>query len=268
MRTDKRADKTAKQAPARQRIRRAVGLVSLLLFPVTFYYFSPAIILMGAAEGVVTGSFILFAALFLSSLVLGRGFCAWVCPAGACQDIASRSNAKTVKGKAADVIKYLIWVPWLGLIAFFFVKAGGIHRVDPLYATDHGISVSNIFAYTIYYVVIAAFLLPALFGSKRLSCRAICWMAPFMILGTKLKDALRIPSLSLKARSSACTSCAGCDARCPMGLPVSEMVKEGDMRHAECILCGECVDGCPAGALSLSWKPEKRGGPGERAESA
>jgi NAD-dependent dihydropyrimidine dehydrogenase PreA subunit len=79
-------------------------------------------------------------------------------------------------------------------------------------------------------------------------------MAPFVILGTKLADALRLPSLSLRADASACSGCKGCDARCPMGLPVSSMVFGGAMRHAECILCGECVDGCPSKAIAFSWK--------------
>jgi ferredoxin-type protein NapH len=249
---------SGKTLPLRQRIRRACALVSMLLFPITFYYFSPAVTAMGASEGVVTGSLLVFAALFLSSLVVGRVFCSWVCPAGACQDFAARSNDKPVVAKAVGFIKYFIWLPWLGLIAFFFIRAGGILRIDPLYMTDHGVSVSNLGAYIVYYLVLAVFVLPAFFGRKRLACRSICWMAPFMILGTKLKDALSLPSLSLRAEPSACSACKGCDARCPMGLPVSELVAKNDMRHSECILCGECVDGCPSKAISFSWKSQRR----------
>ncbi len=66
----------------RQRIRKAIILISFLLFPITLYYFSPVLIIQGAYEGVITGSFIVFSLLFLVSLSLGRGFCSWVCPAG------------------------------------------------------------------------------------------------------------------------------------------------------------------------------------------
>jgi polyferredoxin len=66
----------------RQCIRRALILISFLLFPITLNYFSPYLIIDGASQGIINGSFVLFGLLFLSSLVLGRGWCGWVCPAG------------------------------------------------------------------------------------------------------------------------------------------------------------------------------------------
>lgn len=64
----------------RQKIRRTLILVSLLVFPITLNYFSPALILEGAAKGIINGSFMTFSLQFLSSLFLGRGFCGWLCP--------------------------------------------------------------------------------------------------------------------------------------------------------------------------------------------
>jgi ferredoxin-type protein NapH len=64
----------------RQKIRRTILLISFLFFPITLYYFSPALIIMGAAAGIIVGSFVLFGVLFVSSLLVGRGFCGWVCP--------------------------------------------------------------------------------------------------------------------------------------------------------------------------------------------
>lgn len=74
-----------KQLPRRQRVRKALLFVSFLLFPVTLYYFSPALILQGASEGVINGSFIVFGLMFLSALSVGRLWCGWACPAGALQ---------------------------------------------------------------------------------------------------------------------------------------------------------------------------------------
>lgn len=50
-----------KQLPRRQCYRKALLLLSLLLFPVMLYYFSPMLILDGAAQGVINGSFIISA---------------------------------------------------------------------------------------------------------------------------------------------------------------------------------------------------------------
>lgn len=66
----------------RQRVRRLVLLVSFLLFPVTIFYFSPALIIEGALAGAVVGSTLAFSLQFLLALVLRRAFCGWVCPAG------------------------------------------------------------------------------------------------------------------------------------------------------------------------------------------
>jgi polyferredoxin len=59
----------------RQKIRKAIILISFLLFPITINYFSPYIIIDGAAQGIITGSFITFGLLFIVSLFFGRAFC-------------------------------------------------------------------------------------------------------------------------------------------------------------------------------------------------
>ena len=45
---------------SRQKIRKWLLILSFVLLPVTLVYISPVIILMGAAEGIATGSMILF----------------------------------------------------------------------------------------------------------------------------------------------------------------------------------------------------------------
>lgn len=54
-----------RQLPRRQRYRKALLFLSLLLFPVTLYYFSPMLILQGASQGIINGSFIVFGLMFL-----------------------------------------------------------------------------------------------------------------------------------------------------------------------------------------------------------
>ena len=66
----------------RQQIRKMFLLISLLLFPVTLYYFSPALIVDAGLQGILNGSFLVFCLLFLLSIPFGRLFCAYLCPAG------------------------------------------------------------------------------------------------------------------------------------------------------------------------------------------
>lgn len=70
----------------RQQIRKMFLLISLLLFPVTLYYFSPALIVDAGLQGILNGSFLVFCLLFLLSIPFGRLFCAYLCPAGGLQE--------------------------------------------------------------------------------------------------------------------------------------------------------------------------------------
>ena len=84
----------------RQSARKILLIIAFLLFPVVFYYLSPVLIIMGASEGIITGSFIVFGLMFLSALILGRAFCGWVCPAGGMQELCFKFWDKRARGAA------------------------------------------------------------------------------------------------------------------------------------------------------------------------
>jgi ferredoxin-type protein NapH len=68
------------------------------LLPITLYHFSPAIILQGAAKGIVTGSMIVVGLMFVSALFVGRLWCGWACPAGALQESGQLISAEPTPG--------------------------------------------------------------------------------------------------------------------------------------------------------------------------
>jgi polyferredoxin len=233
--------------------------MSLLLFPITLYYFSPALIIQGAAEGIITGSFIVFALMFLSALFLGRLWCGWACPAGALQELGAPINNKRVPRKRLDWIKWLIWVPWIGLIAVMAFQAGGFRRVDPFFQIDGGLTLlqTNPPWFIVYYIIIALFLGLAIAFGRRAGCHTICWMAPFMILGRKIRNLLHWPALHLKADEEACIDCSRCTRECPMSLDVNAMVHADTMENSGCILCGNCVDACPKDVIHYTFSAGK-----------
>lgn len=238
---------------ARQKLRMGIILFSFFLFPATFYYLSPVLIVQAASQGIVNGSFIVFGLLFLSALLLGRAYCGWVCPAAGCQE--ALFLAKDSKVNRGDYIKWVIWVPWIGTIAFFAFKRGGYEKVDFLYETTYGFSVADVSSLIAYFsVLLLLIVLPAYAVGKRSFCHHICWMAPFMILGRKVRNAAGWPSLQLSATPEGCTHCSTCTENCPMSLPVETMVEGKRMENAECILCGSCVDGCEFDVLKYSFK--------------
>jgi ferredoxin-type protein NapH len=245
-----------RQLPARQRLRRALLLVSLLLFPITLYYFSPVLIMQSASEGLINASLLVFAAMFVSSLFVGRLWCGWACPAGALQELAAPINNGRVS-RRVDWIKWAIWLPWVAGIIVLAVRAGGYRAVAPFYQLDGGVTLAqDTWAY-VYYSVLAVFLLLAALVGRRAGCHTICWMAPFMILGRKLRNLLPWPALRLQAAPERCRECGTCTTGCPMSLDVRAMVAASRMENAECILCGTCVDNCKQGAIRYSFAAGK-----------
>jgi ferredoxin-type protein NapH len=249
--------------PRRQAVRRTLLLLSFVAFPLTMNYFSPYLVVDGAFNGIVNGSLIVFGSMFAGSLLFGRLWCGWACPAAGLQEPLLRVNGRRV-GRRADLVKWLIWVPWIAIIVLAVVRAGGYTSIDPLYGTVGGISVAGsadrpiVAAYAIYFIVVLLFFGLALAVGRRGGCHTACWMAPFMILGRGARNRLGAwPSLRLVADSSACRKCGTCTNGCPMSIDVQALVASGTLEHSECVLCGTCVDGCPNDVLRYSFSSGK-----------
>jgi polyferredoxin len=241
----------------RQRIRKTLLIVALLLFPAVYYYLSPYLIIMGAQEGVVNGSLIMFSLQFFSALLLGRAWCGWVCPAGSLHHVCRMVNDKPVAGGKWNWIKFIIWVPWLSLIVFTAISAGGYTRIDFFYQTEQGFSATAPHSYILFYLIVGFLALLAIIIGRMAPCHYICWMSPFMILGSKIRYALKLPSLHLRVQTENCINCTRCERHCPMSLNVNAMVQRGSMQNSECVLCGECVDACPNSIIRYAFgKPQ------------
>lgn len=242
----------------RRSIRRGLTIGSLLLFPVTFYYFSPYVIIAGALAGVAAGSMLLFALQFLSGMVLGRAFCGWACPAGGLAECLVLAQAKPARGRRANWIRHGLWAVWLAAVALALVAGGGLRAVEPFFMTERGVSLAAPEAYIVYYLVIGLIVTLSLLAGRRAFCHYVCWMAPFMILGTRLGRALRAPMLHLAADAMRCSDCQRCNGACSMSLDVHSMVRAGKLYDDECILCGACADVCPNGVLRLAMRRPPR----------
>jgi ferredoxin-type protein NapH len=241
----------------RQRIRKGLLAVMLVLFQYRLFhlFFSPVLLVVAASQGIVNGSLLIYALLFLASLFFGRAWCGWLCPGAAINEACSVIVRKRCNGGRADKIKYVVLALLAGLIGFMAIRAGGFHAVDPFFGMERRSLLQDIFLLVGAVVIIVPF---AFFFGRFGNCHYLCWEAPIMIIGTKIKDKARWPSLHLTVNPEACEDCGKCDRHCPMGLPVSAMVQRGGMRNAECILCGNCVDHCQAGVIQYAFGVPKR----------
>jgi len=239
----------------RQKIRKLLLLISLLLFPITMWYFSPAIIMNGFLNHILNGSFFVFMLMLILSMVLGRVFCGYLCPSGGLQECTSCINDKPAKQSKRRYIKFVIWIIWILILIAMFICGKGETKADIFFMTEKGISIHEITDYIVYYSVILLLFLPPLIHGRRATCHYLCWMAPFMMIGEKIGQFLHIPQLHINADESKCISCKKCNMACPMGLEVESFVKEkGEIKCADCIQCGACADTCPNRVLNYSMK--------------
>lgn len=236
----------------RQLLRRSLILGSFMLFPLTIHYFSPVLIVTGAAQGVLSGSAAVFTLQFLTALLLGRAFCGWACPGAGLQEACSIAQPKRVEGKTWDGVKYVIWVPWMGGVAYL-LATNGVGSIEIFYMMDSPISISSPGHYPIYLTVTGLIFLLALAVGRRGFCHTTCWMAPFMVLGAMVQRKLRLPALHLDANAERCVECNRCSKECPMSLDVAGMAASGDMGNTECVLCGNCADVCKKGVIRFSF---------------
>jgi polyferredoxin len=239
---------------SRQTLRKWILIVSFVLLPVTLFYISPIVILMGAAQGVATGSMLLFTANLILSLFVARLWCGWLCPMGAWQEICSPVMKHTVQDGWRNYIKYGVTAVWLCLLGYIIIGAGGIRTIDPFFGTENGLSITSAEPLVVVIVIFAIIFAAAYFMGRRGFCHVLCPVAALMIAGRKVRNLIGWPALQLSADKTKCIGCNACSKECPMGLDVQGMVKEEKMETPECILCASCADSCPKGAITYGVK--------------
>lgn len=235
----------------RQKIRKTIGYISLFLFPVTLYYFSPYVSIMGAFAGVMAGSVLVFLSQLITAIFFRRAWCGWLCPMAGLSECAQTINDKNVPMKKLRLARYTIFTIWFSILLAGFVVGGGVKSIQPFFSMDSFISVDAPQKYIIYFAVLFIFFLLSLLLGKRGGCHSICWMAPFLTAGDRLGGLLGIPQLKVVSEPEKCISCQKCNKKCPMSIDVMESQKKGSIGSPDCIGCAECVDVCPKQVLHL-----------------
>jgi len=174
---------------------------------------------------------------------------------GGIAEATSKLRDKRIRRRGIDWIKLTYWPLWLALIFLTVVRAGGFKQVDFLYQTWHGISVSCLGSALLALIIVAIVVALTLIVGRRAFCHSLCWISPFMIIGTWIRERLRLPGLRLRAAPEKCVSCGACTSACPMSLDVQEtMVAPNKMTKRECVLCATCVDACPTEAITIHFE--------------
>jgi ferredoxin-type protein NapH len=235
----------------RQRLRKTLLVFSAALLPVTLNYFSPYLMTTGAAVGILTASFFVWALWSVTALFVGRAACGWACPLGGIQLLCDKSThgRRLRRIRGVGIVRYVFWGLWVGSVGVLLLRHAGAVHADLLYFTPRVISVDSAYGLVPLTFMVALAALPALVLGRNAFCRYLCPFAPYNIVASLVGRALRLPQLRLQLSGHACTDCGACAKACPMSLPVPDMVASGDLVRADCVMCGSCADGCKRGVI-------------------
>lgn len=198
----------------------------------------------------------------LVTLLFGRIFCPWICPAGFLFEMSAKlrdglsqigfimKNMKFWRGQkyvllfTGLVVSIFIGIPLLGFIYPPAVVAREVHHIVYYILNNStenwfSLGMTIISGATLFFFILV---LIEFFTGKRLWCQYLCpGGALYSLLG-------KFRLIRVQRNAFNCTNCTDCVAACPMGL--NPMI---DNMGLECDNCLACISSCNDNALSLKF---------------
>jgi len=194
------------------------------------------------------------------SLLLGKGWCSWVCFYGGWEDGCSRIAKKA----RLKLNPKLIWssVAVLLLVIILTIEfATPIYCVwlCPFKACSEFFEIASpliVFQTIIFSAIFLALviILPFL-TKKRVQCMTFCPFGAFQSLVDKVNP------FEVRIDQKKCINCKKCIQQCPV-MALSEKSIERGRTLFNCNKCGKCIDLCPVNALQYHIKLTPIGGMG------
>ena len=178
-------------------------------------------------------------------LVFNRGWCGWACWTAMVLDLLPyRRNKQGRLAPRWGYVRYGHFALSLGLVLSLWWGLG--YRVQDQSTVElYWLLGGNL----LYYV--AGIALAYGLQDNRAFCKYGC------PIPTLQKATSRFALLKIAGDPEKCNRCGACAKVCPMDIRVPEYILDGQrVLSTECILCLECVNACPKGALGLSFRPD------------
>ena len=183
--------------------------------------------------------------LVASGLIAGRVFCGWACPMGFIQDLLGRVPKLRAlrRPRFGRVDRYLKGLKYLMLVA----TVTGFYLLNDRFAVPvrghsswslDAVRVSWLTYDTASRVRVVMLVLGVVFALvlTRVWCRYLCPLGALLTIGN------RIALLKMTRRMDLCSGCAKYPRDC------RTYTTPGTV---DCIICGDCIEGCPRGAIGL-----------------
>ncbi len=215
---------------------------------------------VGLAAGALVVGLLWALVTVVMTVILGRAFCGWVCPLGTIHQAVgwlgkrgkgTRAKLHVGEYRKSQSLKYVILFVLIGM-ALVTLQTGLLDPIPLLHRSVqlvvlpmadglvHGIWPAQ--RYNAQAVVIGAMFFGAVLANlliPRFFCRFLC------PLGAMLGVLGRFALWRVGRTDAQCIGCNLCRVDCEGACD-----PPGEIRTAECVLCMNCVDSCPRGAMT------------------
>jgi polyferredoxin len=221
------------------------GLMNLKYFAVTHHI-----------SAIHPAAMFLLVIFLLSSLLLKKAFCAWLCPVGTVSEALWNLGERLFHRNLTlprwlDIplraLKYLLLAFFVYVVATMSAEGLQQFLLAP-FGIIADVKMLNFFRHMgVIGVAVVTTLVLLSVMIKNVWCRFLCPYGALMGLVSTLSP------VKIRRDAAACIDCNKCSHACPSHLPVAQLLQ---VRSAECTGCLSCIAACPAeNALNFALPP-------------
>ena len=184
--------------------------------------------------------------LVVYGVIRGRVFCGWVCPVNLLLEIVDwlrkKLHIKVTERVLPRHVKVYVAAGVLVLSAIFSFPV--FEALSPISFINKGL----VFGSMAGGLTLLAVVLAELFWGHRVWCRSLCPLGGFYeVVG-------KVGLVNVAINHDVCIGCNKCKGACLCDPEILDAPVAGDdsiVRAGDCMLCGKCIESCPAKALSI-----------------
>ncbi len=208
---------------------------------------------------ILAGNLVLVIGVLVVTALIGRFYCAVICPMGVFQDLFVWARKLIFPKRKFHYTKPANWLRYVVLAAFVVLIALGVNGVALLIApySAYARMVTGIHASgAVQWVAIVTLVVIGLmsFCWGRLWCNTICPVGALLSLVSRF----RVVGIRIDA-----TKCGGCH-KCEHGCKAMCIdVENRTVDSSRCVNCFNCLSECKAGAIEFTGRPNRSGQSGQ-----